>query len=311
MSAYRSHNSGNYRPQFGGFSFFPPVIKNIILITAAAFVLQLVFQSGLTLGGQSIYNWFAKTFYLWPIGRPEFMPWQLVTYMFLHGGLWHIFLNMLMLWMFGMELENTWGSKKFLIFYFAAGITAGLANLFIAPMFSAPGPTIGASGGVYAVLVAFAMMFPDRYIYLWFFVPVRAKYLITFFIALELFNGISGTIDGIAHIAHLGGAVVGAIWVVLERRGSIDRMISSIGKKKSVSGGTPTWESPPREAKFYEFTSGKNRPKSSDPEFDESQKRIDEILDKISVSGYSSLTEEEKSILLDASKRIHPDRDHS
>lgn len=309
MSAYNYNSRGDYRPQFGGFRFFPPVLKNIILITVGVYILQMVFQSGLTFGGEPIHNWFVRTFYLWPLGS-HFMPWQLVTYMFLHGGFFHIFFNMLMLWMFGMELENTWGSKKFLIFYLTTGIAAGLANLFIAPLFSTPGPTIGASGGVYAVLVAFAMMFPDRYIYLYFFLPVRAKYMISFFILLEVFNGISGTMDGIAHIAHLGGAVVGAIWVVLDRRGSIDKMLSNVGKKSQVGGGS-AWDSSPREAKFYEFTSGKDRPKTKDPEFDESQKRIDDILDKISVSGYSSLTEEEKSILLDASKRIHPDKGQS
>ncbi|MBN1449105.1 MAG: rhomboid family intramembrane serine protease [Bacteroidetes bacterium] len=308
MSAYRSFNNSDYRPRFGGFSFFPPVIKNVILINVAVFVLQLVFESGLTFGGRPIYYWFAETFFLYPLGD-GFLPWQLVTYMFLHGNFTHILFNMLMLWMFGMELENTWGSKKFLIFYFASGIVAGLANLFIAPMFSTPGATIGASGGVYGVLTAFALMFPNRYIYLWFFVPIRAKYLITFLFFIEVYNGIAGTMDGIAHIAHLGGAVVGAIWVLLDRNGSIDRMLSSVGRRRAVDSA-PGWDNSPREAKFFDFTPGREEAKKSDPEFDKSQKMIDDILDKISVSGYSSLTEEEKRILLDASKRIHPDKDH-
>jgi hypothetical protein len=216
-------------------------------------------------------------------------------------------MNLLMLWMFGMELENTWGSKKFLVFYFAAGIIAGLANLFIAPLFTSPGPTIGASGGVYGVLVAFAMIFPNRLIYLYFFVPIRAKYVITFVLLLEVFNGVSGSPDGVAHIAHLGGAVVGAIWVLLDRKGTIDRMLAMIGNKRAT-GSRSAWDSNPREATFHEFPSSKPEKKTSDPEFDESQKDIDLILDKISVSGYASLTEGEKSILLDASKRIHPDK---
>jgi len=290
------------------------VIKYVIAINVTIFVLQLFFESGITFGGRPIYYWFAETFFLYPVGM-GFKPWQLITYMFLHGSFFHILFNMFILWMFGMELENMWGSKKFFIFYFASGIVAGLANLFIAPMFSAPGPTIGASGGVYGVMAAFALIYPNRYIYLWFFLPVRAKYLITVLIALELYNGISGTMDGIAHIAHLGGAVVGVIWVLLDRKGSIDRVLSSFGRKKVDSA--PGWDQSPREAKFFEFTHGREEKdrgaatKPTDPAFDKSQKMIDDILDKISVSGYSSLTEEEKRILLDASKRIHPDKDHS
>lgn len=300
---------GEYRPQFGGFRFFPPVLKNLLIINVGIFALQLLFQSGFTLGGEPIIYWFRENFYLWPLGM-GMKPWQLITYMFLHGGPMHLLFNMLMLWMFGMELENIWGSQKFLVFYLAAGITAGLANLFIAPLFSTPGPTIGASGGVYAVLVAFAMLFPNRYVYVMALLPVRAKYLITGFILLEVFNGVSGTMDGIAHIAHLGGAVIGAIWVLLDRQGTIDRLFASVKRKKGLQSRS-AWDSSPREATFHDFkpsTPDKEK-KSDDPKFDKSQKEIDAILDKISVSGYASLTENEKRILLDASKRIHPDRD--
>ncbi len=309
MPYINPQGGGEYRPQFGGFRFFPPVLKNLLMINVGVFALQLLFQSGFTFGGEPIIYWFTETFYLFPLGM-GFMPWQLVTYMFLHGGLMHLLFNMLMLWMFGMELENIWGSRKFLLFYLAAGVAAGLANLFIAPLFSSPGPTIGASGGVYAVLVAFAMLFPNRYVYVMALLPVRAKYLITGFILLEVFNGVSGTMDGIAHIAHLGGAVIGAIWVLLDRQGTIDSMLSSFSRKK-VSGSKSAWDSGPREATFYDFKSSKseNEKKAPDPKFDQSQKEIDAILDKISVSGYASLTENEKRILLDASKRIHPDRD--
>lgn len=302
--------SQHYRPQFGGFSFFPPVIKNLMIINVAVFLLQIALESGfLTLGGRPLLNWFAETFYLWPLGSGYFMPWQLVTYMFLHGGVWHIFFNMIMLWMFGVELENTWGSKKFLYMYFAAGIVAGLANLFIAPLFTGTGPTIGASGGVYGVLAAFAMVFPDRYIYLYFFVPMRAKYLVTGLILLEVVFGVMGTREGIAHVAHLGGAAVGGLWVLLDRRGRIDRWLN---RRRSGGGSGTGWDRTPREATFYDFTPGRQEPEtrkpSGDRAYDEAQKRIDEILDKISVSGYSALTDEEKRILLDASKRIHPDK---
>jgi membrane associated rhomboid family serine protease len=308
MSANRAYGGGDFRPQFGGFRFFPPIIKILLIANVAVFALQfLIMGSGLTYQGIEISYWFGKLFYLHPLGE-NFRVWQLVSYMFLHGGLGHIFFNMLMLWMFGMEIENLWGSRKFLIFYFAAGIAAGLANLFIAPLFTTTGPTVGASGGVYGVLVAFAMMFPNRYVFLYFFVPVRAKYLITFFVLLELFNGVFGTSQGIAHIAHLGGAVVGAIWVLLDMRGVIDRWLRKLDRK-SIPSQSSQWnaDGTRRDATFYEITPTRKPVDESD--FLASQKTIDEILDKISVSGYSSLTETEKRILLDASKRIHPDRD--
>jgi membrane associated rhomboid family serine protease len=295
-----------YRPQFGGFSFFPPVIKYLLIANVAVFFVQVMLEGGLlTFQGEPLINWFARTFYLWPLGSGAFMPWQLVTYMFLHGGWQHIFFNMIMLWMFGVELENTWGSRKFLFMYFASGIVAGLANLLIAPLFTATGPTIGASGGVYGVLAAFAMVFPDRHIYFYFFIPMRAKYLISGLILLEVVFSVLGTKEGIAHVAHLGGAIVGGLWVLLDNRGYIDRWLRRGAGSSSISS---RWNAKPQDAKFYDFTPGVREKKSGDEGFDTAQKRIDEILDKISVSGYAGLTEEEKRILLDASKRIHPDK---
>jgi hypothetical protein len=235
----------------------------------------------------------------------------LFTYMFLHGSLMHIGLNMIMLWMFGMEVENTWGSKKFLIFYLSCGVAAGLANLFIAPLFTEVGRTLGASGGVYGVLVAFAMLFPNRYVYLYFFLPVKAKYMISFFILMELWQGI-GSSDNVAHMAHLGGAVLAAIWVLLDSRGVIDRLLSGRKPLRSYrhsqpSNQTLSYRPSVQDAEFTEVKYHPKRP-SGDPEFDEYQKTIDEILDKISKSGYAGLTESERQILLDASKKIHPDR---
>ena len=301
----QNHSRQTYRPQFGGFSFFPPVIKNLLIANVAVFLVQLMLEGGLlTFGGRPLSVWFGESFYLWPLGAGNFMPWQLISYMFLHGSFSHLFFNMIMLWMFGVELENTWGSKKFLIMYFAAGIVAGMANLLIAPLFTATGPTIGASGGVYGVLAAFAMVFPDRYIYFYFFIPMRAKFLIAGLIVLEVVYSVLGTQEGIAHVAHLGGAVVGGLWVLLDRQGRIDRWIN----RRRVSSATRGPDGPPREATFHEFPTTRQDRITGDREYDEAQKRIDEILDKISVSGYPALTEEEKRILLDASKRIHPDR---
>src|SRR6202008_2569552 len=145
---------------------------------------------------------------LYPVGQ-GFYPWQLFTYMFMHGGLMHLLFNMFALWMFGMELENTWGSRKFMLYYLICGVGAGLSNLFIGPLFGPAGPTVGASGAIYGVLIAFGMMFPDRPIFVYFLLPIRARYFVLIYITLEVYAGITGTADGIAHFAHLGGAAVG------------------------------------------------------------------------------------------------------
>ena len=220
----------------------------------------------------------------------------------------HLFMKMLMLWMFGMEVENTWGAKKFLAFYFACGIAAGISNLLIAPLFTDPAPTIGASGAIYGVLVAFAMLFPDRYVYFYFFIPVKAKYLMVFLIALEVFYGVTGLIDGIAHTAHLGGAILGGIWVLLDKHGTIDHLLGRITTRSSRRQTVIKGPRGVQEAQFYGMPQASQpRKTTGDPEFDRYQKLIDEILDKISKNGYAGLTEEEKRILLDASKKIHPD----
>ena len=307
--AYQRYEPGEYRPQFGRFSFFPPVIKYLIIINLAVYLFErTVLQGMLSFGGRSLQELFFYGFYLLPIGD-GFMPWQLVTYMFVHGNFWHLFMNMLMLWMFGMEVENTWGTKKFLLFFLICGVAGGLSNLLIAPLFAPPAATIGASGGVYGVLVAFAMLFPNRYVYFYFFIPVKAKYLITGLIAFEVFYGTTGTSDGVAHMAHLGGAVLAAIWVVLESRGTIDRLLGRAMPRRSQSDRSgPVLQTRVRDARIHDISSSIPKAPSGDPEFDQYQKVIDEILDKISRQGYSGLTEEEKKILLDASKRIHPDK---
>jgi len=312
MNGFRQYSPGEYRPQFGGFSFFPPVVKNLLIANFAAFILQMIAEGGgFTIGGTPIYAWFAKTFYLWPISDADpriagnFQIWQVVTYMFLHGGFSHILFNMLALWMFGMEVENTWGSRNFLIFYFACGIAAALANLFIAPLFAPVGPTIGASGGVYGVLVAFAMLYPNRYVFISFLFPVKAKYLVTFYVMLEMYNGVMGSGEGVAHMAHLGGAVVGFVWVLMDKRGMIDRVIGTI-QTRSAKRFIQYQQSktPARDAQFYEMPR-RDEPAKPDANADY-QKTIDEILDKISRHGYSALTEDEKRMLLDASRRIQP-----
>lgn len=301
-----SHNRNNepYRPSFGGFSFFPPVIKNLLLINIAVFVMQVIFERGFHVGSMRMEDWMIKTFALAPLGD-DFRVWQLVTYMFLHANISHIFFNMLALWMFGMEIENTWGSKKFVVFYFLCGIGAGLANLFVAPSFSDPLPTLGASGGVYGVLVAFAMLYPNRMIFIFPLpIPIKAKYFISFYVLLEFWQGFTSAGGGVAHIAHLGGALIGAIWVLLDNKGMIDQFGNSIRSQGWMGGKEKKkWSEHAKEATFYDINS--NSSHSSYPHVDPHQEIIDRILDKISKSGYENLTEEEKRILFEESKKFH------
>lgn len=297
----------NYYKPFGRFSVFPPVIKNLLILNGAVFFLQVILNN--IQGGGLIYKWFALN----PLGEPfNFQVWQLVTYQFMHsiGGISHILFNMFALWMFGMEIENYWGSKKFLIYYLTCGVVAGLFQLIFPPLFgTAPGITIGASGAVFGVLIAFGLMFPDRYIFLWFLVPIRAKYLIGFIILLELF-WIGDVGSNVAHTAHLGGALAGFLIIMFDK--SIDvplkRMFhgSSFGTTNRFtnpfSGFTnklKSKETKIEDAKFYDIN-------SSDKEDNEiTQDEIDRILDKISQSGYQNLTEKEKKILFEASKKMN------
>ena len=155
----------SYRP-LTQFSMFPPVIKNLLILNG------LVFLATMTpVLSRVLVQWFA----LWPIGDPSFtggfasfLPWQLVTYSFLHGGFTHLLFNMFALWLFGVQIENTWGSRRFTIFYFVCVIGAGLIQLIVASSSGTVYPTVGASGGVFGILLAFGMMFPNQPIYIYF-----------------------------------------------------------------------------------------------------------------------------------------------
>lgn len=299
--SYYDRNS--YRPSgFGGFSFFPPVIKNLLIINGIMFFIKIIAQN-IVVGGTLLDNYITGFLGLIPFSNEylSFWPWQLVTYQFLHGDFGHIFFNMLMLWMFGMEIENIMGSRKFLVFYLLAGIGGGLLQLILG---SGSGVIIGASGAVYGVMVAFAMFFPDRMIYIWFLFPVRAKYLIVGMMIIEFLSVGDGSF--VAHLAHLGGAVVGFLFVMMDRQRNFnfDKYFdlfkgskpfnnqNSFKKKTSVFGKKEV-----EDAEFYEINSNSSRKE------DVSQAEIDRILDKISQSGYQNLTEKEKKILFEASKK--------
>ena len=306
MSFYQAQTYGTYhRPSLGGFRFFPPVIKALLISNVAIWLFVDFFLAPFTIGGKSIGGYVTDYLALWPLGT-QFLPWQLFTYMFMHGGFAHLFFNMLALWMFGMELENTWGSRKFLIYYLLCGLGAGIANMLVAPLIGQLAPTVGASGAVFGILVAFGMLFPDRPIYIYFLLPVRAKYFVAVYMAMELFYGVTGTSDGVAHFAHLGGAVVGLVYVLIDRGiipvGSWIRLLQGGGDVPYRESGRPSRNfEEVHEAKFYDIKSGQQRSSKSGT----TQEQIDAILDKISAGGYQSLTEEEKRILFEASKKLN------
>lgn len=151
---------------------------------------------------------------LWPLGA-GFAPWQLITYGFLHGGLMHLFLNMFALYMFGPLIERAWGPKRFLIYYFVCMVGAGLVQLVVTAMMGAPRPTIGASGAMFGLLLAFGMMYPNERILLIFPpIPMKAKWFVIGYGALTLVFGMTGTMAGVAHFAHLGGMLFGLILIL-------------------------------------------------------------------------------------------------
>ena len=188
-------------------SSIPNVIFILLIANGVIFALQQLQQFD-----QSLFLNFA----LWPLGStfPSFMPWQLITYGFLHGDVMHIGFNMFMLWMFGRELELILGPKRFLTYYLTCVVGAGIVQLVVAALQGGIYPTVGASGGVFGLLLLFGMTFPNRMIMLMFPpIPMKAKYMVILFGLLELYLGVSGRSPGVANFAHLGGMLFGFILI--------------------------------------------------------------------------------------------------
>jgi membrane associated rhomboid family serine protease len=300
-----SYNDRYFRPSlFGGFSFFPPVIKYLMIINGIVYLLQIFlgqFYFTDDFGRvHTLESYMIKYFALMPIDE-GFKIWQIITFQFMHGNFSHILFNMLYMWMFGTELENLWGSRKFLTYYLTCGIGAGFTQLFLSPIFEgAVGPTVGASGGIYGLLMAYAILFPRRAIYLYFFIPIPAMYLIGFLILIELFS--VGDLSLTAHLAHIGGAFIGLVYILVERKFnfSLDGLIENLLYRRKMKYYTTT-NSRYKDVEFYEIEDEEATRKKED-EVD--QEEIDRILDKISKYGYQSLTDEEKRILFEASKKL-------
>lgn len=218
-----------FRPS--SFQVLPPVIKNLLIINGLVFVAQ----NTIGIDTFNLNKWFAL--HTWQ--SPWFKPWQILTHMFMHGDFGHLFFNMFALWMFGSVLENLWGAKRFVIFYFASGFGAALAHLVFmyysfepvanlfnqlpsqeqlqlidSPLFKLNEPTYGASGAVFGCLAAFGYLFPNSELYIYGLIPVKAKWMVLGYAAIELYMAVQNSAgDNVAHIAHLGGAVVGFILV--------------------------------------------------------------------------------------------------
>ena len=179
-----------------------PVVLNLLIINLLVFLVQQFFD-----GPESTISAFLA---LWPYKSSLFEPYQLVTHMFAHGGWGHILFNMFALWSFGTMLERVWGPKKFLVFYFACGLVAGIAQLLLSN-----DPAVGASGAIMGLLAAFAYLFPNTQLFMFPFpFPVKAKYAIAVIAAIDIFGGVYSTGSNIAHFAHLGGLAMGFILVI-------------------------------------------------------------------------------------------------
>lgn len=204
-------SSRSYARPYIGVPGLPPGLKWLIVINVAVFLTQW-FTEGTA---------FSRVFsYLALVPRDvatHFYVWQLVTYMFLHGSVWHILFNMLALWMFGSEIEQTWGLDRFLRFYFFCGIGAGICIVVLNYIFGDPRvPTIGASGAIYGVLLVSAMLWPDRIILFSFLIPMKMKYFVMIIGAVAFFNARNFN-SGVSDIGHLGGMAFGYLYMKLPR----------------------------------------------------------------------------------------------
>lgn len=300
---------------------FPPFIRFLLIANVVVFVVENLFLAGLTYGGTRLDVLMMQWFALMPIDS-GFLPWQLVSYQFMHGSIGHLFFNMLALWMFGMELEHLWGTRRFATYYLLSGIAAGATHILINTLMGGPGaPTVGASGSIMGVLLAFGLTFPTRPVMMFpIFFPIPARIFVMLYAGLDLVMGIMNTNDGVAHFAHLGGALGG--WLLLRFGAPLFRLVD--GQSGAMLRGLRDedaidveYRDVPRQRVQYDYQNETATapppppaPRTATPTrfvVDGeaiTQETIDEILDKISQAGYHSLTEHEKRILFEVSRQI-------
>jgi membrane associated rhomboid family serine protease len=306
----------------------PTVTKNLLIINFVAFIAMYFLKSF------NLNNVLGLHF----IFAPDFHFYQLFTYMFMHANFQHIFFNMFALWMFGCVVENVWGGKKFLFYYFACGIGAGLFQelaqvvqfyfiaseqiqgftlLEMSTVIANSGDvlnqwtTVGASGAIYGILLAFGMIFPEERIFIFPLpIPIKAKWFVIFYVAVEVVSALSSPGDGVAHLAHLGGMLIGFFMIRYWRKhpGTANRQQG----QQFFDGLRSKWE----RSSHHKAKNSGSKPNTdtwstsrhqSDWDYNAEQKakqdEIDNILDKIRRSGYDSLTKEEKQKLFDSSNK--------
>lgn len=285
----------------------PSALRWVLLINISVFLFQAIADLfGLSVINRFLIEWFALS----PSSAENlYQPWRLVTYMFLHGGGFHILFNMLWLWWMGRPVEDTLGPRNFTVLYLGSGIGGGLIHILLAGVF-ASAPTIGASGAVFGMMVVFAMLFPYQQIMLLFLPPIQARYLVAGLIVLDILFLNAG--DNIARVVHLGGALWGYLLMKGYHRGyNYDAWVGSIvnryaGLFSSSSGSGASGPGSGRRAAGRARNPNMRIVTDAEiiEEIDESeQSEMDRILDKISKDGYSSLSAEEKRILFELSKK--------
>lgn len=301
----------------------PPVTKNLIIINILVYFAMIVGERY----GYHLNDWLGLHFVL----ANGFAPYQFFTYMFAHANWQHIFFNMFAVWMFGRVMESVWGPKRFLIYYVVCGLGAGVVQElaqfgeFFSHDWKLDGlvrthwgvvtvaealntwNTVGASGAVYGILLAFGMTFPNERMFIFPLpVPIKAKYFVIGYAAIELFTGLQSSNDGIAHFAHLGGMLIGLLLILHWRKHNGDG--GYYGKGGRSAGGRMRdffrQFTSPRKPRMDVYRGGVRR---DDYSYNADRKKreaeVDRILDKVKRSGYASLTEDEKRTLFDASQR--------
>jgi len=305
----------------------PTITRNLLIINVLAFLVCTLMGTD-AMGGYVLNNVLGLHFFM----APDFRLYQLFTYMFMHGGWDHLFFNMFALWMFGCVVERVWGPKKFLFYYISCGVGAGLFQElaqfgqfylmaseqipeFSWTMVSAVAhnsagllnawTTVGASGAIYAILLAFGMIFPEERIFIFPLpIPIKAKWFVMIYAGIELFSALSTTGDGVAHLAHLGGMVFGFFMIRYWQKHPTTGYGKSQGEQ-FFDNLRSAWEKRSKK----QADSGRTTTRTGNADWDynarkqQEQAEIDHILDKIRKSGYDSLTSEEKRKLFDQSKK--------
>ncbi len=279
--------AGEFRPP-GGLQFsVTPWVKRLLAVNAAVFLISVAVGPGL------VVDLFA-----FQPGRFLARPWGMATYMFVHGGLWHLLMNLLVIFFFGPPLESRWGSGIFIRFYLVCGLGGVLLSfLFV------DAAIMGASAACYGLMLAFAMTWPNAPIHIWGVVPVKAKWLMGFLAALSFVSAVGPTRDGVAHLAHLGGVVAGFLFM---KSGWLDA--GGVGQAGGAgrAGGTkqasgrkaqgrrkPMQAAPPRVAEALQRRRAEKRAAEERAQLD----AVDAVLDKISAHGVESLTTDERDLL--------------